>query len=564
MARMRFQAGLRGATLAYLMAFMMACAGGQSSMPLPVPDVELSLEPQSVSMAPGTSMQILLTARSLVGFSGPVELSVDPQGSGLEASVSPTILTIGPGEGRAVVSVRVPETATAGDRLLRVHTQGTFGQHDFPFKVAVLQAHLLPVSTFLNYTQANLNLMAFKDGDKPWRSLEGRDGAYLAAVTDPAGRYGLAYGYTCILGTFRSFQMNYIFQTLKESSSLTVYFICDPPPGPNPILYSLKGQIGGLGPQSGHLVTSAAALSFQGGVNSYLTQVLKGKGDLAGWTYLDAATELPTRFFLDRGRDAQGDAVRNVDFSSEGFDPGPAQSVSYGPVGGDETIRGIVRYFTAGGQYLDLANGTAPAAYAAFPAERSLPGDSYGYAFGASGTGHSETVYGGSKGVPGALSIGFPTIVPPIQVDWLKDGTLRPALTWFSVSPEPQLQQFSLSQGLSEAQVYWYLLFSAGWLGGGTHSVQLPALANLAGWEEGWAFRVGRPVNLDHGQFGSIGGGSTDGAMPPTFQPLSSLAPQLRLRSTAGQQQGGFRVVGLVSTPSLNSFSATRQSVTTP
>ncbi len=539
-------------------------------MPLAVPDVELSLEPLSISMAPGTSAQISLTAHPLVGFKGTVQLSVDPKGSGLEASVSPAVLTIGPADGHALVTARVPETAGPGEHLLWVHAQGTFGQHDFPFKVVVLPARILPVFTFLNFTQANLNLMAFKDGDKPWRLLEGHDGTYGAAVTDPAGRYGLAYGYTCAIRSFRSYQMNYIFQTLKESASLTVYFICDPPPSPDPILYSLQGRIRGQGAGSGYLVTSAATLSFQGGADSYLTQVLKGKGDLAGWTFTNGLSEYPTRFFLDRGRDAQEDAVRNVDFALDGFDPGAPHAISYGPVGSDEHIQGAVRYFTAGGQYLGLANGVAPSSYAVFPSEQSLPGDSYGYAFGAFGSGHSETVYGGSKSDPGALSIQFPTIVPPIQVDWQKITYPHPALSWSSVSPEPQLQQFSLSQGLSEAQVYWYLLFSAGWLGSGAHSVQLPDLAGLAGWEEGWAFRLGRPVNLDHGQFGSIGSSGSIGAdgakvlMAPMVQPGSAFPLQLRRGSAEGQQHGGFRVVGLVSAPALNSFSATRQAVTTP
>ena len=545
-----------------------SCAGEHTSTPIQAPGVELSLDHATLSVAPDTTGYFTVTVRSMNGFVGATVLSVETQGADVTAAVSPAALTIGAEPVTAKISVRVQVSASAGERAFTLHARGNFEQQDLPFKVSVLSARLLPVSTYVNFSQAYLPMMAFKDGDASWRLLDGHEGAYNAAVTDPAGRYGLAYGYNCTIGSFQAFQMNYIFETLSESNSLGVYFICDPPPGPDPVLYSLQGRIQGQGASSGYLVTSAAELLFEGGANCYLTQVLKGKGDLAGWIFSSPDTHVPTRLFLDRGRDAQGDAVRDVDFATGGFEPGPPQPITYGPVGSDETIQGIVRYFTSGGQYFGLGDGRSLPYYVAFPAERGMSGDSYSYGFGAFATSHWEAVYGGGRGLPGPLAINFPTPVLPFQVDWLQGPYRRPALSWSSVSPLPSLQQFSLSQNMDQEQVYWYLLFSDGWLGTGVHKVQIPDFTGLAGWDDRWGFRAGKLVNVDHGQFGSIGGGaiSVTGTDKASAMMFSRLNPGTGLLKTQapGQQHGGFRVVGLPSTQSPNSYSAIRQMTTTP
>ncbi len=560
-------------TSSLALALAIGCGGTHTSMPRQAPDVELSLDLAKLPVAPDTVGHFTATVRSINGYVGKVDLSVDAQSADVTASVSPATLTIGAigaDPMTATVSVRVAGWATAGDHAITLHARGNFEDKNLPFKVSVPPSQLLPVFTYVNFTQANLPMMAFKDGDMPWRLLEGNQGAYSAPVTDPAGRYGLAYGYNCNIGTFHSFQMNYIFQTMQESSSLGVYFICDPPPGEggDPVLYSLRGLIQGQGAASGYLVTSAATLPFDGNASSYLTRVLKGKGDLAGWVFSNPDTHIPTRFFLDRGRDAQSDAARDVDFNADGFDPGPPQPITYGPVGSDETVQGIVRYFTSGGQYLGLGDGTSLPSYAAFPPKRSVSGDSYGYGFSAFGPGHGESVYGGGQGLPGALSINFPTPVLPLQVDWLPGSYKRPGFSWSSVSPLPRLQQFSLSQNANQEQVYWYLLFSEGWLGAGVHNVQIPDFTGFAGWDDRWGFRAGKPVNVEHGQFGSIGGGATSAAATEnaTAMMYSRLNPGAGLMKfpTPGQQQGGFRVVGLASAQSANSYSATRSLVTTP
>lgn len=557
-------AGVAGMAL----ALSLGCAGQQTSRPLRAQGVELRLDPASLRVAPGTTGHFTATLQALDGFSGTVQLTADASGSDLSAQVSPSTLTLNGATATASITVQVPTRASTGDRVFALHARGSFEPQDLPFTVSVPAAQVLPVSTYVNFIPANLPFMVFKDGDAPWRLLDGSGGVYEAAVTDPAGRYGLAYGYNCAIGAFHSFQMNYIFQTLPESNALGVYFMCDPPPGPDPVLYSLQGRIQGQGASSGYLVTSAATLPFESGASSYLTRVLKGKGDLAGWLFSNPGNHIPTRFFLDRGRDAQGDAVRDVDFFNDGFDPGPSQPVTYGPVGSDETLQGIVRYFTAGGQYFGLGDGLALNSYASFPAERSDPGDSYGYGFGAFAQDHGEAVYGGGQGLPGPLSISFPTPVQPFQVDWLPGPYRRPGLTWSSVNPLPTLQQFALTQNINQEQVYWYLLFSEGWLGAGVHQVQIPDFTGFTGWDDAWGFRPDKAVNVDHGQFGSIGGGApnaagTEKASAMVFSRLSDSAGLLKLQAP-GQQHGAFRVVGLAGTQSANSYSAQRRMVTTP
>ena len=574
------------------LGLLLACAGQRTSMPFSTPDVELSLDRSSLIMAPGTTGNLTLTVRPQEGFSGVVALSVDATGTAITVSVAPASLTLGTSPAAAVLSIRVPETAAAGDRTLTVHATGTFGQRDLPFRITVPAATLLPIHTHINFSNANLPFMVFKDGDAPWRPLEGNDGSYQAAVTDPAGRYGIAYGYICTIGAFHSYQMNYIFQTLPESASLDVTFICDPPPGPSPTLYSLQGQLGGQGSNSGFLVTSAATLYFEKSASSYLTQVLKGRGDLAGWTFADEATRLPTRFFLERGRDAQSSATRNVNFAAEGFDPGGVQPVTYGAIGGDETIQGAVRYFTASGQYFDLGGGVAPAAYGAFPAERGQAGDSYGYGFEAFAADHSEVVYGGGTVLPGPLSIHFPTPVLPFEVSWPQGSYRRPSLRWSSVLPEPRIQEFSITQRKNQEEIYWFLYFSAGWLGTGIHTVQMPDFTGFAGWNGAWGFQPGTPVSVSLGQFGTLPGtgasvkgkinhrGAEDTEKKQQEKeweqnkffylypwPLSSGAGSSRVLPTLGRVDGRFQILGLRSPQAGqtgDSFSANRQMTSTP
>lgn len=577
--------------LVLALGFMSACAGQQTSAPLQTPDVELSLDPPALTVAPGTTGTLTLTVLPLNGLTGTVSLSADAGATGITVSLATSSLSLGTGPATAVVSVHVPETASAGDRNLRLLVLGGFGTRDLPFRITVPAATLLPVHTHINSTNANLPLMLFKDGDAPWRPLEGVDGSYQAAVTDQAGRYGLAYGYICGIDTFHSYQMNHIFMTLRESGSLDVTFICDPPPGPAPALYSLQGQLGGQGSRSGFLVTNAGTFYFDGSTRSYLTQVLKGKGDLTGWTFDNAATRLPIQFFLERGRDAQSDATRDVDFATEGFAPGSLQPITYGPVGSDEAVQGAVRYFTAGGQFFDLGGGTLPTAYGSFPASHGQPGDSYSYGFGALATDHSEVVYGGSTGLPGALSVQFPTAVGPFEVTWPRGAYLRPAMRWASVAPEPKIQEFSFSQTNGQEEVYWFVYFTAGWLGAGNHTLEMSDLSGFPGWNPAWGFRPGIPVSIQLGQFGTMPGSAgsknlldgpdapgshsdkldRDGEQNRFFSlypwPLRSNAFPLGLSQGLGEVEGRFRILGLASPQSSqtgDSFSATRLMSSTP
>lgn len=425
-------------------------------------------------------------------------------------------------------------------------------------------ATLVPIHTFVNSVPGNLPFVAFQDGDGPWQPLIGKDGVYQGPVTNGAGRYGLAYGYLCTIGSFHAAQTNHLFFTLKESGSLDVDFICDPPPGPDPVLFSLAGRIDGQGAQSGFLVSSGGAQSFDANTRSYQAKVFKGTGDLAGWTFSDPVNQVPSRLFLDRSRNAQSDATKDVDFNLDGFAPGPMQTISYGPVTADEQIRGSVLYFTTGGQYLGLTAGVEPHAYASFPPDHALNGDGYGYAFLAATTDHSELVSGGRASLPGALLVQFPSPVPPIEVSWPSGAYRRPAMRWSSVSPEPRSQQFSYFQNGNQEQVYAYFYFSGGWLNQGVHQFQTPDFTGLTGWDNRWGFRQATPVNVNHGQFGqfSSGVGSTANSVFMRSFPL------MRLGADSNRVQvlsaGGFRITGFAVAASGDSFTASRQLVSTP
>ncbi|MDP2875908.1 MAG: hypothetical protein Q8O00_06975 [Holophaga sp.] len=568
--RSKLQKGLGSLVL----AMALGCTLQDPSIPPPEPEVELNGESVVLSVAPDTTGLFRVKVHSLNGYAGTAELFLETQGTDLTGSVSPTPVVFGAEPVDVLISVDVPVSAAAGVRNLILHARGKFVEKMLPLAVTVPAARLLPISTFTNSIPANLPFMAFKDGDAPWRPLNGQGGAYRAAITDPAGRYGLAYGYICTIDTFQSFQMNYLFQTLSESGSLGVTFICNPEPGPSPTYFGLEGALRGQGSASGYLVTSGGSVPFEGSTSAYQTRVLQGKGDLTGWTFANSANHAPTRFFLERGRETTGNTVRHVDFATDGFDPGPAQAISYGPVGSDATLQGIVRYFTLGGQYFGLGDGSELSSYVAFPSARGEVGDSYGYGFAAFDNDHSEMVYGGGEGLPGPLAINFPTPVPPLQVDWLTAPYARPRLRWSSVSPRPRLQQFSLSQTINLEQVYWYLLFSQGWLTGSSHDLQIPDFTGLTGWNDRWAFRSGNPVQIDHGQFGSMGSDpSINLGMEKAFEMMlaqPSSGRSLLQSSSPGKQLGGFHVVGLPSPPKAkaaqasNAFSASRRMNSTP
>ena len=104
----------------------------------------------------------------------------------------------------------------------------------------------------------------------------------------------------------------------------------------------------------------------------------------------------------------------------------------------------------------------------------------------------------------------------------------------------------------------YYFYFSAGWLNHDPHVFQTPDFSGFTGWDNRWGFHQGLPVTVSHGQFGAFldMSGGTGNPMPMRLGGDSAQTTILK----AGQ----FRIMGLRVVAPGDSFSASRQQVSTP
>jgi hypothetical protein len=490
---------------ALMVAGLVLLAPGCAKLDRGGPAFALTVSPGQARLLPSGSVTATVEITSLEGYAGPVDLAAEGLGGDLAVAFQPARVTL-PAQGsiRAALTVRAADTAPAAQRILRILGRGADEEHAVELKLEIPAATVFPVTTFQGETPANLPFLAYQDGDGPWTALEGQGGAYKLPVTNPAGRFAVVYGSICRIGDFTSWDVNAFHLTLRDTQALFVAFFCNPGPGPQPTLFDLGGALRGTAGQPGLISASTGLWSFEGGAPRYDLKVYKGLGDLVAGTYPDPDTYIPSRLIVERGRDAQAPATRDLDFAAEGAAPLPRQPIARPALAPGEAFRAGVQYQTGRGQVAILGNGADLAEYAPFPPALGRTGDATLYGFQASGPDTVRTVYGSTPAQPGPLTPRLPSLPPPFTVSAAGTARLRLCLAWEAVTPRPESHTASLVQRTEREEAYWYVSFSRAWLGEGTRFTWTPPdLSAVPGFEPGFLFRPGVGVQVQMSQGGS-------------------------------------------------------------
>jgi len=532
------------------------------------PAFALTVAPTQARLLPSGSLLASVEVVSQDGFAGSVDLVAEGLGGDLTVTFQPSTVTV-PAHGsvRASFTVRASDTASAAQRVLRVLGRGAEEEHAVELRLDIPAATVFPVTTFLGENPSNLPFLAYQDGDGPWTALEGQGGVYKLPVTDVEGRFGVIYGAVCRIGDFSSWDVNAFHLTLRDTQALFVAFFCNPGPGPQPTLFDLGGALRNTAGQPGLISTSTGLWSFEGGAPRYDLKVYKGLGDLVAATYPDPDTYIPSRILVERGRDAQASATRDLDFGAEGAAPLARQPIVRPALSPGESFRAGVQYQTGRGQVAILGNGADLAEFAPFPAALARTGDVTVYGFQASGPETVRTVYGSTTATPGPLTPRLPSAVPPFTVSATSSPRLRLGLSWEAITPRPESHTASLVQRTEREETYWYVSFSRAWLREGTRFTWAPPdLSAVPGFDPAFLFRPGVAVQVQMSQ----GGNQTvpdglQGLLSRLSAPAShgrNLPGGVASRSGAPPYPGPFRIRRMpraeTAATSLESFFASR------
>lgn len=488
--------------LAACAALLLAGCGG-GSVPEPAP-FTLSMVPGSLRLPPAGKAAATVVVQGGPGFAGTVDLAVQGLGSDLVAELQPARVQVAAGASvQALLTLRASDTALPAQRVLTLRGTSGGGSASADLGLDIPAAKVFPVTTFVNEDQTNLTFLAYQDGDGPWFSVEGEGGVYKLPVTDPAGRFGLVYGSVCGIGSFSSWDVNGFFETVFDTQALYVSFLCNPQPGPPPVTFPLGGQLLNTAGLGGLISTNSGLWSFDPGAPRYDLRLIRGTGDLVAATYPDLSTYLPSRFIVERDRDAEAPATRDLDFGAEGIPAPPSLAIAAPAPGAGESLQGTVQYQTRGGQSVILANGGALTEYVPFPPQAALPGEATLYGFQASGPETTRTVVGSFPGAPGPLAPALPSPIPPFTVPSAGGARLRLGLAWAPIQPTPETHQAVFTQRAGLEEAYWFVSFSRRWLGEkGAFTWMPPDLGGVPGFDPRFLFRPGEGVHVSLGQSG--------------------------------------------------------------
>jgi len=350
------------------------------------------------------------------------------------------------------------------------------------------------LSTYVSLSPANMDWVAYQDGDGAWQKLEGTNGQYTFKVADSAGRYGIAM--VCGKGA-PYFELVQIVQaTLKELPSLSR--TCDNSAYSSGNDY-LTGKVSGVaanevsdvryGPSLYRSSTPSADGSYLIGViNGLVVDIFAAKGPGV------ATPEIPTytanKVIISRDVNLQGSATANFDFSSQGVQT-EAHTVSLQGSLGSTTA--VVFFGTKNGTYgvvgsdqkASISYGGVPPTYQLADELHLAVGITY-----ASATG-SDFRYA-YRYFKSPVDI---TLAPPEQPFTASLTQIQPS--------NPSYVRFKIDwQNLPSAAAYrgiiqkyevtgnrsWNIDITKSWLSNNTSpSYSLPDFSALPGWKNGWA-----------------------------------------------------------------------------
>lgn len=335
---------------------------------------------------------------------------------------------------------------------------------------------VVSLHTVLGTTPTNAAWVAFQDGDGAWQVLAPTaTGAYSAAVSDPAGRYGLA-----VASPDATLQpvINVYQCTLREMRDITHAF--------SPVAFgalTLTGNIAGMTPgEDAVAVALGNAQSMPDTLAPYtLAALLPGTYDLLASRRKLSPGSID-KFFLRRDVPLAGNATQNIDFASASYAVTPAGYTLTMP----DMTTGLVALRTNRRTLLTVSDppggdGTTMH-YAALPAQTA--GDLYiadVSAMHVNGVLATRQIRKQAFATPRNLALALPALFGSPAISTAAN---RIRARW-SPYPDALAYHFQFSPTAGNP---WSVWVSAGWLHQNTDTgYTLPNFAVVPGWQLNWS-----------------------------------------------------------------------------
>lgn len=463
----------------------------------PVPDLKLTLSAGSVTVDQGGNGTVQISFQR-TNLTGEVSLSLEGAPEGVTGSFSPAV-TDG---NSSTLTLSVGNAVAAGDYTLTVRaTSANFNRiASFSLRVEQAQSTAVTVRTLINGTQQNATWAAYQDGGGVWKPLSGVGGSYSFAVTDPAGRYGVAFVCPANPGGTATWVSVYQF-TVRETTNFRVtcgsyYGSGSPSSGP----LTLSGTVSGL---SGS-VTASISLGAGHITTANESNPQYAISGLSAGTYDLIATrqpsgspgEAPDKLIFLRDLTVDADTVRDLNFEGpEAFSLEGSYTVSlqggssdYFAASYTTGTPGIGSAFALGG-----GSGVSTFTYRAVPANKVKPTDFYVFAASV-GDYFTRVAKLALKTLttPQDVVLSFPDDMTA-TFDYRKTTPyLRPHVNW---STTGKVQAFAVAYVQSDGanSLSWNHVVSPGWLGN-SREYTSPDFSEVSGWQDAWALQEGMPA----------------------------------------------------------------------
>lgn len=473
----------------------------------PVPDFEITLDPNTLTLEAGGSAEVAVSISRTGGFDGVVTFSAGGLPDGVSAVFEPEETT---GTGSSLILAAEPDAEPTSVSVAVIGSADELGSREAGLVVEVTTSSPPPPPGTGNVTwlfcaeDAGPLWVAVRDGDGPWVRIQGEDDRYTFQVDGDRG--GVAW-VTDLGGSGFSGTDLEVFLASREELQGFGLARCDGEEGPG---FAVSGSVAGVDPTQQVSVTLGPAFAQVIpvlGSSFTLERVQPGTHDLvASLTSFEIEDDTPIfqvdRLILRRGLTPNpGSTLAPLDFNgNEAFAP-VTVDVTLENLGTD---RGIANssFVTANGTVGLILSGGQPASAAAHtvytvPQDRTVAGDLQlltAFAF----PGDPEAVEV-SRGVlayeaPAAavsLSLGPTPTLPQVEAVDGGSGRIRAS---YAIQPEYDrywTAAFSQSSGGAFRSVN--LQMSRGYQGTGASEAQLvvPDFSTVAGWNDAWGLQAG-------------------------------------------------------------------------
>jgi hypothetical protein len=325
----------------------------------------------------------------------------------------------------------------------------------------------------------DIKLVAFQDGDGPWRALTGAAGVYVGHTT--GGRYGFA-----LLCTWKQVDRilpdGVIFHALASEVASLAY---DCPRGEAPEV-RLTGRVNGI---AGDALATAHVTNHSIGLDpqapTFMVKLDPGTVDVL--ISRDSMAGDITAFILRKDLRVDTPAMVTFDLAAESKPMVKTPFAVTGLTGRETQTMRTSELVTRWGTYTHLAE--CDDTCGSLPAAELRPDDLHHFYVDTeetSGTSTGRRTAHLFQRSNAAVELALPAAMPAPVATRSADAVS------FTFAARPAAQVFDIAVGS------WYVALTTGWLGAGpTLRYRSPDFASLPGWNPEWRFQTGDTWELD-------------------------------------------------------------------